>query len=195
MQALLVAYSPRWFRPATDETAKDADSSGQVATEYGVDSEDLNLDDARDLQNDLLEIKPSFANYLAPSADIVLSPEFESGVVKVLGGHEKDLTRAKKAALRRFQRVISRSSTQEAEPTKLGFADRLLKCRNVQDEPSTYVLLAATPPMSNKAERLFSLARMIMRYERNRLSPLMLEMLLFLKVNIRYGDIITVAVI
>ncbi|KAG4235284.1 hypothetical protein PC116_g16575 [Phytophthora cactorum] len=36
---------------------------------------------------------------------------------------------------------------------------------------------------------------MIMRYERNRLSPLMLEMLLFLKVNIRYGDIITVAVI
>ncbi|KAG3154638.1 hypothetical protein PI126_g9549 [Phytophthora idaei] len=33
--------------------------------------------DARDLLNGLLEIKPSFANYLAPSADIVHSPEFK----------------------------------------------------------------------------------------------------------------------
>ncbi|KAG3117471.1 hypothetical protein PI125_g3766 [Phytophthora idaei] len=33
---------------------------------------------------------------------------------------------------------------------------------------------------------------MIMRYERNRLSPLMLEMLLFLKVNSSYWDFTTV---
>ncbi|KAG3167953.1 hypothetical protein PI126_g3561 [Phytophthora idaei] len=109
--------------------------------------------------------------------------------MKVLGGHEKDLTRAQKAALRPFQRVINRSSTQEAEP---GFADRILKRRKVQVEPSIYVLLAAIHPTSNKAEILFSMTRMIMRYERNRLSPLMLEMLLFLKVNSSYWDFTTV---
>ncbi|RAW40518.1 hypothetical protein PC110_g3275 [Phytophthora cactorum] len=115
-----------------------------------------------------------------------------SGVVKVLGGHENDLTRAQKAALRTFQRVISRSNTQEEEPTRLGFADRILKRRKVQAKPSTYVLLAAIPPTSNKAERLFRMARMIMRYERNRLSPLKLERLVFLKVNSSYWDVTTV---
>ncbi|KAG2777044.1 hypothetical protein PC129_g2203 [Phytophthora cactorum] len=33
---------------------------------------------------------------------------------------------------------------------------------------------------------------MIMRYERNRLSPLMLEKMLFLKVNSSYWDLTTV---
>ncbi|KAG3110253.1 hypothetical protein PI124_g10663 [Phytophthora idaei] len=100
--------------------------------------------------------------------------------------------RAQKAALRTFQRVISRSSTQEEEPTQLGFADRILKRRKVQAKPSTYVLLAAIPPTSHKAERLFRMARMIMRYERNRLSSLKLERLLFLKENSSYWDVTTV---
>ncbi|ETL31842.1 hypothetical protein L916_15429 [Phytophthora nicotianae] len=36
------------------------------------------------------------------------------------------------------------------------------------------------------------MARMVLRCERNRLSPLMLEMLLFLKVNSKYWDVTTV---
>ncbi|ETP12765.1 hypothetical protein F441_11904, partial [Phytophthora nicotianae CJ01A1] len=68
-------------------------------------SEGLNLLDARDLLDGLLEIKPSFTNYIAPTADIVHSPDFESGVVKVLGGHESDLSRAEKEALRPFRQM------------------------------------------------------------------------------------------
>ncbi|ETN06716.1 hypothetical protein PPTG_12757 [Phytophthora nicotianae INRA-310] len=155
-------------------------------------SEGLNLLDARDLLDGLLEIKPSFTNYIAPTADIVHSPDFESGVVKVLGGHESDLSRAEKEALRPFRQMTSRSRSPEEDPTKLGFADRILKRRKVQAETSAYVMLSAIPPTSNKVERLFSMARMIMRYERNRLSPLMLEMLLFLKINSSYWDVTTV---
>ncbi|KUF99009.1 hypothetical protein AM588_10010738 [Phytophthora nicotianae] len=36
--------------------------------------------DARDLLNGLLEVMPSFDDYLAPNAEIVHSPDFESGV-------------------------------------------------------------------------------------------------------------------
>ncbi|ETO58876.1 hypothetical protein F444_22746 [Phytophthora nicotianae P1976] len=74
----------------------------------------------------------------------------------------------------------------------MGFADRILKRRKVQDDTSAYVQLDAIPSTSNAAERLFSMARMVLRYERNRLSPLMLEMLLFLKVYSKYWDVPTV---
>eukprot|EP00644_Phytophthora_capsici_P005259 jgi/Phyca11/96296/e_gw1.1.1626.1 len=111
-------------------------------------SDDLNLLDARDFLDGLLEVKPSFHHYLA--ADVT------------------------------------------EETAKVGFADMILKRRKVQEDKSAYSQLTAISPTSNTAERLFSMARMVLRYERNRLSPLMLEMLLFLKLNSKYWDVTTV---
>ncbi|KAG6951005.1 hypothetical protein JG687_00013891, partial [Phytophthora cactorum] len=124
----------------------------------------LNLLDARDLLDGLLEIQPSFSNYLEPNADIVHSPDFESGVVKVLSG----------------------------QPAKMGFADRILKKRKTESTSCAYELLDVIPPTSNIVERLFSSTRMVLRYERNRLSPFTLEMILFLRVNETYWDVTTV---
>ncbi|KUF83720.1 hypothetical protein AM588_10000594 [Phytophthora nicotianae] len=149
-------------------------------------SEDLNLLDARDLLDGLLEVKPSFRHYLAPDADIVAAPEFESAVIKVLGGRAKLLSRAEKAALKPFERKTAEAADVTEKTAKVGFADRILKRRKVQEDKSAYSQLNAIPPTSNAAERLFSMARMVLRYERNRLSPLMLEMLLFLKLNSKY---------
>ncbi|ETI29817.1 hypothetical protein F443_23062 [Phytophthora nicotianae P1569] len=48
-------------------------------------SVELNLLDVRDLLDGLLEVMPSFHRYfLAPNADIVAAPEFESAVIKIL---------------------------------------------------------------------------------------------------------------
>ncbi|ETP08076.1 hypothetical protein F441_15822, partial [Phytophthora nicotianae CJ01A1] len=94
------------------------------------------------------------------------------------------------AALRPFEQQTTIAAT--AETTKLGFADGILERRKVQDDTNAYGQLDAIPSTSNAAERLFSMARMVLRYERNRLSPLMLEMLLFLKVNSKYWDVTTV---
>ncbi|EGZ26755.1 hypothetical protein PHYSODRAFT_466653, partial [Phytophthora sojae] len=55
-----------------------------------------------------------------------------------------------------------------------------------------YELLNAIPPTSNMVERLFSIARAMLRHERHRLSPMMLEMILFLKINNSYWDVATV---
>ncbi|GMF43775.1 unnamed protein product [Phytophthora fragariaefolia] len=147
-------------------------------------SKGLNLLDARDLLDGLLEIQPSFANYLGTY----------SGVVKVLAGQEKRLSRPQRAALQPFSRAKNAAGgpTGETGPTKMGFADRILKRRKVEVAPSAYELLAIIPPTSNIVERLFSVARMVLRYERNRMTPLTLEMVMFLKVNEGYWDVTTV---
>ncbi|KAG2763745.1 hypothetical protein PC129_g6537 [Phytophthora cactorum] len=74
----------------------------------------------------------------------------------------------------------------------MGFADRILKKRKTESTPCAYELLDVIPPTSNIVERLFSSARMVLRYERNRLSPFTLEMILFLRVNETYWDVTTV---
>ncbi|ETI51619.1 hypothetical protein F443_05084 [Phytophthora nicotianae P1569] len=96
---------------------------------------DLNLLDARDLLNGLLEVMPTFGDYLAPNAEIMHSPDFESGVVKVLGSQVKKLTRAERSSLQPFLRRAPLPVHQE-EPTKVGFTDQILKRRKVDDAPS-----------------------------------------------------------
>ncbi|KAG3158801.1 hypothetical protein PI126_g7670 [Phytophthora idaei] len=60
----------------------------------------------------------------------------------------------------------------------MGFADRILKKCKTESTPT-----------SNIVERLFSSTRMVLRYERNRLSPFTLEMILLLRVNETYWDV------
>ncbi|KAG3107293.1 hypothetical protein PI124_g14163 [Phytophthora idaei] len=68
----------------------------------------------------------------------------------------------------------------------MGFADRILKKRKTESTPCAYELLDVIPPTSNIVEWLFSSARMVLRYERNRLSPFSLEMIIFFRVNETY---------
>ncbi|KAG3078494.1 hypothetical protein PI125_g20975 [Phytophthora idaei] len=49
-------------------------------------SDGLTLLQARELFDGLLELKPSFASYLASNAEIVDSPAFDSGAVKTQVG-------------------------------------------------------------------------------------------------------------
>ncbi|OWY99042.1 hypothetical protein PHMEG_00030031 [Phytophthora megakarya] len=118
----------------------------------------------------VLEIQPSFANYLAPRADIATRP-----TLTVFAGGEH-----------------GGGVTGEAEPTKIGFADRMMKRRKVEVATSAYGLLEIIPPTSNIVERLFSVAPMVLRYEKNRITPLTLKMILFVKMNDSYGDVTTV---
>eukprot|EP00644_Phytophthora_capsici_P016588 jgi/Phyca11/19297/fgenesh1_pg.PHYCAscaffold_47_\ len=80
----------------------------------------------------------------SPDADIVAAPKFESAVIKVLGA--ADVTE---------------------ETAKVGFADRILKRRKVQEDRSAYIQLNAISPTSNAAERLFSMARMVLSSEQS----------------------------
>ncbi|KAF1776470.1 hypothetical protein GQ600_15507 [Phytophthora cactorum] len=70
-----------------------------------------------------------------------------------------------------------------------GFAERVLKRARVSEQTDKYILVAAILPTSNIVERLFSMARTMIGLERHSLQPIMVEAMLFLKVNISYWDV------
>lgn len=130
---------------------------------------------------------------MAPDAEIVHSVVFEQAVVKVLAGEEKLLSEEEAAILEPFKdlsgaeiAVVPQSAAKE------GFAERILKRRKVQNTRASYALLRAIPPTSNIVERLFSVARAVLRHERHRLSPMMLEMIQFLKTNNQFWNVAVV---
>lgn len=81
----------------------------------------------------------------------------------------------------------------------LGYADRVLQRSKRQrltlgcNEVRRYPNLRWIPPTSNDAERLLSLCKQFFSEFRKALIPRTLEALIYLKVNIAYWDIRTVA--
>ncbi|KAG2767167.1 hypothetical protein Pcac1_g21544 [Phytophthora cactorum] len=122
------------------------------------------------------------------------SPVFEAAEVKVLAGEATSLTAEEASELEPFKMGVGALSSSEVVSSEVneGFADRILKRRKVSVDPAMYKLLSAIPPSPNIVERLFSVTRGVLRHERRRLSPMTLEMILFLKVNEGYWDVTTV---
>ncbi|KAE9178463.1 hypothetical protein PF004_g25474, partial [Phytophthora fragariae] len=72
----------------------------------------VSLLDVRVWFDGLIAIKPHYATYLGPRADIVHSPDFESGCVRVLGGKANRLTRAVEPSVARTTYGQERHSLQ-----------------------------------------------------------------------------------
>ncbi|ETL33178.1 hypothetical protein L916_14313 [Phytophthora nicotianae] len=144
-------------------------------------SDGLTLLDARDFFDGLLEVRPSMSKYLAPDADTIHPQAFEAAVVKVFAGKTVELTARELAVLEPFRQleVAATSVSPACRPDADGFALQILKRRKISTEPARYKLLSAIPPTSNVVERLFSVARAVLRLERHRMPPLTLEMIYF----------------
>ncbi len=82
-------------------------------------------------------------------------------------------------------RGLVRGSTDESDDEELSFAERALKRARLS---TVYVLVNAVAPTSNIAERLFSHTRSIIGPQRHGLQPIMLESILFLKLNRSYWN-------
>lgn len=130
--------------------------------------------------------------HAGPRANIVHSPDFESGCVRVLKGNGARLTASEKRALRPFLEVATdpTNHSEEAEPESL--VQRLEKRRRLEAREARYCLVGSIPATSNKVERFFSIARTTLGHERNGLQPITLEMILFLRENSRFWDVSTV---
>ncbi|ETO83621.1 hypothetical protein F444_02386 [Phytophthora nicotianae P1976] len=150
--------------------------------------DDVDLLGARDLLDGLIAVKPILKTYIGASANIIHSPAFESGCCKVLAGDAAKLLRGEKTALGPFLQGVE-CEPQAVALQKEGFAERILKKRKIKPCVASYPLVSAIPPTSNRVERLFSVARAMIGHERQALSPLAVEMLLFLKVNASYWDV------
>ncbi|GMF80819.1 unnamed protein product [Phytophthora fragariaefolia] len=115
-----------------------------------------------------------------------LSSEGASGQATLLSEEEEGV-------LEPFKRCSGIESVAQPQPKATeGFVERILNRRKVRDAPVAYTLLGAIPPTSNMMERLFSVARAVLRHERHRLSPILLETILFLKPTSTFWNVATV---
>lgn len=149
---------------------------------------EVSLLDARVWLDGLISIKPHYARYIGPRAEIVHSPDFESGCVRVLGGNAARLTRAEKTVLTPFKSTGPPAVSEDEDDGESSFVQLLQKRRRLAAKETKYKLLHAIPATSNVVERFFSVARTTFGQERHGLQPITLEMILFLRENTGYWD-------
>ncbi|ETN15136.1 hypothetical protein PPTG_22082 [Phytophthora nicotianae INRA-310] len=152
---------------------------------------DVDLLDVRQWFDELIALKPQFETHLGSRAEIVHSPDFESGCVRVLRGRQNRLTRAEKTALGPFVKLAG-DATVESDNEDLSFVERHRKRRRIAGRAVSYEQLKTIPPTSNVVERFFSAARVTFGHQRQGLQPATLEMILFLRENRGYWDSSTV---
>jgi hypothetical protein len=139
--------------------------------------------------------------YLAPDADIIENPLFESGVIKIQRG--LPLTDEEAVACSRLQKKQTKKPGENGSiwdtPEEMTVMQRLeanrkkRKVSNVAacvDYVDVSKLICAT---SNCCERLFSEAKYIIVPHRRGMSPIVFESLIFLKKNVAFWTIKTVA--
>ena len=149
--------------------------------------ENLDLTDVRLLFDEVIIRHPETESYLSENADIIHCKEFETAVRKILSKRESSLTDSE---IESVQNLLLRPlcSYEEAESSfEDDFATAILtkKSRIAQ---STYVDCRFLTPTSDIVERFFSLAGYCFNDCRRSLTPMNLEIQLFLKVNHRLWD-------
>ncbi|KAG3236247.1 hypothetical protein PI124_g18751 [Phytophthora idaei] len=88
---------------------------------------DVDLLDVREWFDELISVKPHYARFIGPRANIVHSPEFESGCVRVLRGNADRLTRAEKAVLQPFAATVPADARKSLEEQQDSFVERELR--------------------------------------------------------------------
>lgn len=155
--------------------------------------DNLTLLDVRDLFDALIEQEPRVAKYLAADASIVKNIAFESACVDVQLGREALLSTSDAEMLQPLlDSTTPPKATRVAEEVD-GFATAALKeaRRNREIRPRFKSAVDAIAPTSNVVERFFSQAKAILGLNRQSLTPLHLESILFLKVNRKYWNAAT----
>ncbi|ETP16704.1 hypothetical protein F441_08754 [Phytophthora nicotianae CJ01A1] len=140
-------------------------------------SEDLSRADVRVLFDSVLQRFPSLTSKLGVTASIVHSPGFEAATVKVINGETGRLTTSERKAIKRFEVTTSPGLTgmkrkngakngEEKTEEDEDFATAVLRAKRasaVAQRPSQYCqFLVELPPTSNRCERLFSQAKLVL---------------------------------
>ena len=96
--------------------------------------------------------------HLLPSSDIVQSPDFETGIVKLCNSDVDSLSYSEKEALKDFiVKHVAVSSGDDDVPVAL----RALKRRRTTKSDS-YTDVSWIPPTSNCVERFFSVCKQVL---------------------------------
>jgi len=144
--------------------------------------------------------------YLAPDADIVANPAFESGLIKIMRGDTLSVAEAHACRFLKKKNSDQLDDTEEddEDPEELSTLEKLQRHRKKHKthrsaSPSStankaYIdVFKLVSPTSNTCERLFSEAKYILVPHRRGMSPITFESLIYLKKNKKYWGVTTVA--
>lgn len=134
--------------------------------------------------------------YTSPSAPIVHSPHFESGVIKIQRQRISEMTEDEKEACKMLRSVsseISPSQFDNETNVQLSMAQRIaLGKRKRMEKTESYLNCDFILGSVAEIERLWSVARNILTDNRKDLTPLVFESVLFLNINRAFWNEITV---
>lgn len=135
-------------------------SALQLATKE-LQSEMMNLKEAGDILLEVAKDYPQVADRIGYPSQIMHSPHFEMGIIKILEGREQHLTGAENQAVSIFRK--QERAEEDANEDGGSLADRIAKKRKLANQTETksaFIDLKFIPPTSNHVERLFSKARL-----------------------------------
>ncbi len=137
--------------------------------------------------------------YLAPTAAIVHSKHFENGIVKLQRGcQESELSAEEREAVYPFRKYPKDLDADFADLDRENPNNDFTTSILANDDQSTtagarrYQGLESIPTTSNKVERLFSRAKLNLSHLRKSMTPMNLEILLYLHCNRSMWDCNTV---
>ena len=116
---------------------------------------------------------PSLSFYLSSDAQIVHSPAFETGIVKVIDDEVDQLSDEERNAMSCFHQI--NPSNGNASEDGLSLVQRALKNKRRKVISGEYSCLTFVPPTSNAVERLFSNARLVLTDYRKSTTPTLLS--------------------
>ena len=117
------------------------------------------LSDVRAIFDVAIEQYPSLNFYLKANAQIVHSPAFESGIVKVLDGEVEQLTEAERDSIKCFSQGTDAMPAMDENLSLVQKALKYKKRKVIHDE---YLNLNFVPPTSNDVDSLFSNASLVL---------------------------------
>lgn len=138
----------------------------------------INLSDVRKCFDRLCLKHPQMEKYLGVNSNIIHSPKFDSGVIKVLDNKENELDQEEKLNLNKLYNM-ELNYNEELKPTENPY----IFSRPLQCNLSKYINLNFILPTSNIVERLFSLSKRIYCDQRKSLDVSTLEDIIFLNQN------------
>lgn len=149
-------------------------------------------DIARALFDQLIDDFPCMDKYLSEDADIVHDKHFDNGVIKILRCNENMLSPLQREAVKCLLKEDPDEEVLEIPDLEDYVQRAMKKHRKIGNSRTNYIDCRFLVATTNTVERLFSTSRSIMTYQRSKMSPIMFEAVLFLKINRSFWDLKTV---
>ena len=150
------------------------------------------VEEGRNDRNSVMYRCPLGKIYISEDAELLRDPLFESGVCKIQNGTTELMTAGEKEACESLLVIDDGNSSGSDREEEIEYEERLRRRKRQRENPSGYRNCDFILGSAAEVERLWSIATNVLTDERKKMSPLMLEAVLFLRVNCRLWDVQTV---